>query len=85
MVNVTQREFKQFISEDTGSICKSEQAVVRENRPEAHSTGMNDSLLAKIAKTCMAVDDLNSLSKDDITEDRKEREDRRECRLSIYD
>jgi len=49
MVYITQAEFEQLVGKDAGGIGKAKQRVVGEDGAEAHGSGMEDSLMAKVA------------------------------------
>jgi hypothetical protein len=85
MVNITQGEFKQFISENRCRIGEPEERMIREDSPQSHSTGMEDSFSTKATQTCMTVNNVNVLSNNDIPEYREEREDGREGRFTVDD
>lgn len=85
MVNITQGEFKQFISENRCRIGESEERMVREDSPQSHSTGMEDSFSTKATQTCMTVNNINILSNNNVPEYGEEREDGREGRLTVDD
>jgi len=75
MVNVTQREFQQFICQNTGSICEAKQGMIRENCPYSHGPGMENGLEAKTTETGMAMYNLYLLADNNIPEDGKKGED----------
>jgi hypothetical protein len=59
--------------------------VICKDSSQTHSPSMKDSLVAKAAQTCVAMDDLNLFSDDDIPEDWEKGEDGRHRRLPIDD
>lgn len=59
--------------------------MIREDRPQAHSTRMEDGLPTKATQTCMSMDNFNVLSNDNIAEYGEKGEDGRECRFAIDD
>jgi hypothetical protein len=85
MVNITQCEFKQFIGENRCRIGKSEKRMIREDGPQPHSAGMKDSFSAKATQTCMAMNDINVLSNDNVSKYGEEREYGRECCFAVDD
>jgi len=85
MVNITQRKLQKFVCQDTSSISKAEQGVIRENSSQAHCPRVEDRLMAETAQTCMAMYNLDLLPDDYVSEDWKEGEHCREGRGSIYD
>jgi hypothetical protein len=72
MIHITQCELEQFVRQDTSSIRKSEERMIRENSTQAHCSGMQDRLMTKATETCMAVHNFNRLSGDDVAEDGEE-------------
>ena len=85
MVNVTQSELEKFVCQNTSCIGKAKEGMIRENSAKAHSSRMQYSFVTQTAQTCMTMDNLYSLSEDNIAEDGKEGEDRGEGGLSVYD
>jgi hypothetical protein len=83
MVDIAQRELEQLVREDTASIRKSKQTVIRHGRPQPHSPRMQYSLIAQVAQTGMAMNDFNLLANDDVSEDRKGGEDSWERGLAV--
>lgn len=84
MIHITQSKLEQFIGQDTRSIRKPKQRMVREYRPQPHRSSMQNSLMTQTTQTRMPVYNFDLLSDDDISEDRKERKDCRHSRFSIY-
>lgn len=59
--------------------------MVSEHSMQAHRSRMQDALVAKIRQTGVAMDDLNLLTNEDLSQDWEGREDSREGRGAVYD
>lgn len=59
--------------------------MVREDSPQSHSTGMEDSFSTKATQTGMSVDNVDVLPNNNIPEYGEEREDGRECGFAVDD
>ena len=85
MIHIAKRKFEQLVRQDTSSVRKAKQGMVREHRPQTHCSRMKNGFMTQAAKACMSMDYLYLLSKDDISEYRKERENRGESGLPVDD
>lgn len=83
MVHITQDEFEQFVRQDTSSIRKSKQRMIRKHCSQPHRPRMQDRLMAQITQTPMTMHNLNLFPDTYIPEDREEREDGRKGGLAI--
>lgn len=85
MIDITQDELEQLVCENTCSICKAKQAVIRKDRSQAHGPRMEKCLMTQTAQTGVTVHDLDLLADDNITKDWKERKDGGKGGLAIDD
>lgn len=72
MVDVAESELQQLIRKNTRRIRKSKKRMIRKHRPQPHSPRMQNRLMAQTAQTRMTMHNLNLLSDDNISKNRKE-------------
>lgn len=72
VIHITQGKLEQLVGEDTGSIRKPKQRMIREDCPQSHCPRMQDGFVAETAQACMAMHDLNLFSNNNVPEDWKE-------------
>lgn len=75
MVNVAKRKLEELVGQDTGSIRKAKEGVVRKDCPNAHSPGMQGGFPAKTAERSVAMHNVDLFTNDDIAKYGEERED----------
>lgn len=85
VINVAQGKFEKLIGEDRSGVGKSEQGVVRENSPQAHSPCMQNRFMTETAQAGVPVHYVNLFADNDVSEYGEEGEDRRHSRLAVYD
>lgn len=85
MIHIAENEFEKLVGQDTRRICKSKERVIRKHRPQPHSAGVQDTLMAEAAQTGMAMHNINLLPNHDVAEDGEERENGRKCRGPVDD
>lgn len=62
MVHVAQRKFKQLVSHDAGGITEAKKRVICEDGAQTHRSGVENTLMAEIAERRVAMDDLDVLA-----------------------
>ena len=85
VIHIAQGEFQQLIRQDTRSIREPKKRMIRKDRSQPHSPGMQYSLMTQTAQTSMPMHNLNLLSKYDIPKDREEGKDSRESSFPVDD
>lgn len=85
VVHVAQTELEELVRQNTRRISEAEQRVVREDGAQPHAPRVEDSLVAEVAQTRVAVHDLDALADADVAEQREEGEDGREGGLAVHD
>lgn len=85
MIYVTENELEQLICEDARGIGKAKERMVGEYCPQPHCSCVQDPLMAKAAETAMTMDNLDTFSDKDVSEDGEERKDGWKCGLSVDD
>lgn len=68
MPNITQTKLEQFVGHDTARIAEAKQTMIGEDGPHAHRPGMQNALVAEVAERGMAMDDLDLLADEDLSE-----------------
>ena len=66
MSHITQTEFEQLVRQDTRRITEPKETVVRKHSHQSHRPCVQESLMAKITQTRMAVNNLNVLTNEDL-------------------
>lgn len=84
MIHITQRKLEQLVGQNAGSIRKTKQGVVRKHRSQTHGPRMQDSFMTEVAKTRVAMNNLDLFANNDVPKDWEEREDSWHSALSIY-
>jgi len=85
MIYVTENEFEQLVCEDARGVGKSKERVVGEYCPQPHGSRVQNPLMTKTAEASMAMDNLDTFSDKDVSEDGEKGEDGWECGLSVDD
>jgi hypothetical protein len=84
VINVAQGKLEQLIGEDRSGVGKSEQGVVSENSPQAHSPCMKNRFMTETAQAGVSVDYVDLFADDDVPEYGEEGEDCRHSRFAVY-
>ena len=85
VVHVAEGELQHLVGENAGCIGKAEERVVCKDRANAHRSCMQDGFVTKVTQAPMAVDNVDVLAQNDISEKGKEGEDCGKGSASVYD
>lgn len=85
VANIAQTELEQLVGHDTRGVAEAEQAVVGEDRSQAHGIRVQNAFVAKIGKRRMAMYDLDVFPDEDLPQYWEAREDGWECCRAIDD
>ena len=66
MPNVTQAEFKQLVSQNTGRIAEAKQTMVCKHSMQAHRSRMQQAFVTEVAERGMSVNNLDLFPDEDL-------------------
>lgn len=72
VVYIAQYELEELVGQNTSSIGKPEERMIRKDSPQAHGPSVQDAFVAQTAETAVTMNNLDALTNADVAEDGEE-------------